>query len=96
MSVQIDLSADVAVVTGAGSGIGAGIAALLAEAGAKVAVLDMSGEAAENVAEQITADGGTAVGVEADITDEAGVRRALEAVREQLGPVSVLVNNAAT
>jgi NAD(P)-dependent dehydrogenase (short-subunit alcohol dehydrogenase family) len=96
MSIQIDLSSDVAVVTGAGSGIGAGIAALLAEAGAKVAILDMSAEAAKNVAEQITANGGTAIGVEADITDESGVERALQAVREQLGPVSVLVNNAAT
>lgn len=96
MSVQIDLSSDVAVVTGGGSGIGAGIAALLAEAGAKVAILDMSVEAAKTVAEQINADGGTAIGVEANITDEAGVEQALTSVREQLGPVSVLVNNAAT
>ncbi|HTK62575.1 MAG TPA: SDR family NAD(P)-dependent oxidoreductase [Pseudonocardia sp.] len=96
MSVQIDLSSDVAVVTGGGSGIGAGIATLLAEAGAKVAILDMSAEAAKTVAEQINADGGTAIGVEANITDEAGVEQALTSVREQLGPVSVLVNNAAT
>jgi len=53
MSVQIDLSSDVAVVTGGGSGIGAGIATLLAEAGARVAILDMSAEAAKTVAEQI-------------------------------------------
>jgi len=96
MSVQIDLSSDVAVVTGGGSGIGAGIAALLAQAGAKVAILDMSGEAAKTVAEQINAEGGTAIGVEANITDETGVEQALTSVREQLGPVSVLVNNAAT
>jgi len=96
MSVQIDLSSDVAVVTGGGSGIGAGIATLLAEAGAKVAILDMSAEAAKTVAEQINGSGGTAIGVEANITDEAGVERALSSVREQLGPVSVLVNNAAT
>ena len=96
MSVQIDLSSDVAVVTGGGSGIGAGIATLLAEAGAKVAILDMSAEAAKTVAEQINGNGGTAIGVEANITDEAGVEQALTSVREQLGPVSVLVNNAAT
>jgi len=96
MSVQIDLSSDVAVVTGGGSGIGAGIATLLAKAGAKVAILDMSAEAAKTVAEQINADGGTAIGVEANITDESGVEQALTSVREQLGPVSVLVNNAAT
>jgi NAD(P)-dependent dehydrogenase (short-subunit alcohol dehydrogenase family) len=96
MSVQIDLSSDVAVVTGGGSGIGAGIATLLAEAGAKVAILDMSAEAAKTVAEQINGNGGTAIGVEANITDESGVEQALTSVREQLGPVSVLVNNAAT
>jgi NAD(P)-dependent dehydrogenase (short-subunit alcohol dehydrogenase family) len=96
MSVQIDLGADVAVVTGGGSGIGEAIATMLAEAGAKVAILDMSGEAAKTVAEQINSSGGSAIGVEANITDEAGVQQALESVREQLGPVSVLVNNAAT
>jgi NAD(P)-dependent dehydrogenase (short-subunit alcohol dehydrogenase family) len=96
MSVQIDLSSDVAVVTGGGSGIGAGIATLLAEAGAKVAILDMSADAAKTIAEQINAGGGTAIGVEANITDESAVEQALASVREQLGPVSVLVNNAAT
>jgi NAD(P)-dependent dehydrogenase (short-subunit alcohol dehydrogenase family) len=96
MSVQIDLSGDVAVVTGGGSGIGEGIATLLAQAGAKVAILDYSAEAAKTVAEQINGSGGTAIGVEANITDESGVAQALDSVREQLGPVSVLVNNAAT
>jgi NAD(P)-dependent dehydrogenase (short-subunit alcohol dehydrogenase family) len=61
-----------------------------------VAILDMSAEAAKTVAEQINGNGGTAIGVEANITDEAGVEQALTSVREQLGPVSVLVNNAAT
>jgi NAD(P)-dependent dehydrogenase (short-subunit alcohol dehydrogenase family) len=96
MSVQIDLSSDVAVVTGGGSGIGEGIATLLAQAGAKVAIFDMSGAAAKTTAEQINAAGGTAIGVEVNITDEEGLVQAMNEVREQLGPVSVLVNNAAT
>jgi len=96
MSIQIDLSSDVAVVTGGGSGIGEGIATLLAEAGAKVAVADLSAEAAKTVAEQITSAGGTAIGVQLNIADEDSVRQGLASVREQLGPVSVLVNNAAT
>ncbi|MDT7634127.1 MAG: 3-hydroxybutyrate dehydrogenase, partial [Pseudonocardiales bacterium] len=96
MSVQIDLSSDVAVVTGGGSGIGEGIAMLLAEAGAKVAIADLSADAAKSVAEQITGKGGTAIGVELNIADEESVRQGLASVREQLGPVSVLVNNAAT
>jgi len=96
MSIQIDLSSDVAVVTGGGSGIGEGIATLLAEAGAKVAVADLSAEAAKTVAEQITSAGGIAIGVQLNIADEDSVRQGLDSVREQLGPVSVLVNNAAT
>jgi len=95
MSVEIDLSGDVAVVTGGGSGIGERISLLLAEAGAKVAVADLSGEAATAVAEQIVGKGGAALGVELNIADEASVRRGLDRVREELGVVSVLVNNAA-
>jgi NAD(P)-dependent dehydrogenase (short-subunit alcohol dehydrogenase family) len=95
MSIQIDLSSDVAVVTGGGSGIGEGIATLLAEAGAKVAIADLSADAAKSVAEQINSKGGTAIGVEVNIADEASVTQGLAQVREQLGPVSLLVNNAA-
>jgi NAD(P)-dependent dehydrogenase (short-subunit alcohol dehydrogenase family) len=95
MSVEIDLGGDVAVVTGGGSGIGESICLLLAEAGARVAVADLSGEAAKAVADQIVGKGGTAVGVELNIADEASVRRGLDRAREELGTVSVLVNNAA-
>jgi NAD(P)-dependent dehydrogenase (short-subunit alcohol dehydrogenase family) len=94
VSVQIDLSSDVAVVTGGGNGVGAGIAILLAQAGARVAVLDASSEAVNAVAEEINSDGRVAMAVVADIVDEVGVRRALAQVLAQLGPVSVLVNNA--
>ena len=96
MSIEIDLSSDVAVVTGGGSGIGEAIAVLLAEAGARVAIADLSEQAAKSVAEQITGKGGTAIGVALDIADPDSVERGLSVVREQLGPVSVLVNNAAT
>lgn len=95
MSIQIDLTPAMAVVTGGGSGIGEGIATMLAEAGARVAVADLSAEAAELVVEQITAKGGTAIGVQLDIADESSVQRALTSVRERFGPVSLLVNNAA-
>lgn len=94
MSVVTDLRDDVALVTGGGGDIGAGVAALLAEAGAKVAVLDESGVAAKAVAERIVSDGGVAVAVEADVTDEVEVGQALALVHGQFGPVSVLVNSA--
>jgi len=83
------------VATGGGSGIGESIAVLLAEAGAQVAVADLSEQAAKSVAEQITGKGGRAIGVGLDIADADSVERGLSVVREQLGPASVLVNNAA-
>ena len=96
MSISIDLSGDVAVVTGGGSGIGEAIARTLARAGAAVAVADLSRESAERVAKQIAADGGRALPVALDIGDRASIETGLAAVRDGLGPVKHLVNNAAT
>ncbi len=96
MSISIDLSGDVAVVTGGGSGIGEAIARTLARAGAAVGVADLSEESAQRVAKQIEADGGRALAVALDIADRASVQAGLAAVRDGLGPVKHLVNNAAT
>ena len=84
----------VAVVTGAGSGIGEAIAVRLARDGAAVGVLDLDADAANAVAGTITASGGRAVGVVVDVSDRSAVEAAFAAVRERLGPVAVLVNNA--
>jgi NAD(P)-dependent dehydrogenase (short-subunit alcohol dehydrogenase family) len=84
-----------AVVTGGGSGIGRAIAHRLAEDGFAVAVLDLSTEAAERVAEEASQKGNRAVafgGV--DVSDRAQVNAAMQRVRDTLGPVLVLVNNA--
>lgn len=95
MTIQISLDSDVALVTGAGSGIGEAIATLLADAGAAIAVADLRPDAAQRVAAAITAKGGTATAVTVDVADPAAADRAVAEVRERLGPVSILVNNAA-
>ena len=84
----------VAVVTGGGSGIGLAIAERLADDGLAVAVLDLDGDAAEAAAAKISAAGGTAVGVAADVTDREAIEAALTDVRERLGAPTVLANNA--
>jgi len=85
----------VAVVTGGGSGLGQAIAAHLARDGRQVAVVDLNAEAADTVASQLRADGATALGVQADVSDPKTVTRAFTAVRDTLGPVEILVTSAA-
>ena len=95
MTESADVTADrVAVITGGGSGIGLAIAERLADDGLAVAVLDLDGDAAEAAAAKISAAGGTAVGVAADVTDREAIEAALTDVRERLGAPTVLVNNA--
>ena len=84
----------VVLVTGAGQGNGAAIARAFAAAGARVAVVDRNRETADAVAAQIVAEGGAAQSFELDVADAAACARTAADVRERLGPVDVLVNNA--
>jgi NAD(P)-dependent dehydrogenase (short-subunit alcohol dehydrogenase family) len=84
----------VAIVTGGASGIGLGIVERLARDGAKVAVLDLNLDDAEAAASKIRASGGTAIAVRVDVSDRDAVFAGVGQVRTELGPVTILVNNA--
>lgn len=84
----------VAIVTGAASGIGLAIATRFAADGHRVAILDRNAEAADAAAAGIEGEGGTAVGVAADVTDRGAVDAAVAAVIGRLGRPTILVNNA--
>jgi 3-hydroxybutyrate dehydrogenase len=84
----------VAIVTGAASGIGKAIAETYAREGAKVAIADMNMAAAQATAEELKAKGCSAMAVAADVTDEAQVNAAVDAVVKAWGGVDILVSNA--
>jgi 2-hydroxycyclohexanecarboxyl-CoA dehydrogenase len=83
-----------AFVTGGAQGIGQGIATTLGAAGHRVAVVDLDLPAAQATASAITDAGGTALAVQADVTDTAAVQAAVKTVTEELGPIEIAVNNA--
>ncbi|MBB2914583.1 glucose 1-dehydrogenase/3-oxoacyl-[acyl-carrier protein] reductase [Streptosporangium becharense] len=83
-----------ALVTGAGSGIGRGIARRLAAEGAQVACVDLKHDLADETVSLITAEGGRALALSADVRDRAEISAALEATVETFGGLDYLVNNA--
>jgi meso-butanediol dehydrogenase / (S,S)-butanediol dehydrogenase / diacetyl reductase len=83
-----------AIVTGAGRGIGRGIALRLARDGHAVAINDVNKAGAEEVAAEITAAGGRAMAVPADVTDRDAVFAMVDQVAAELGSVDVMVANA--
>lgn len=83
-----------AAITGGGGGIGGATCRRFAAEGAKVAVLDLNRDAAETVAAEIRAAGGTAEAFHCDIADRASVDAAVAAIESKLGPIDILVNNA--
>jgi NAD(P)-dependent dehydrogenase (short-subunit alcohol dehydrogenase family) len=92
----LDLRGKTALVTGASAGIGQGIARRLSEAGAAVAVHYRAGkEGARATVDAIGTAGGRAIAVHAELTAPASVEAAVKAVTDELGPIDILVNNAA-
>jgi 3-hydroxyacyl-CoA dehydrogenase / 3-hydroxy-2-methylbutyryl-CoA dehydrogenase len=87
----VNIDGQVAVVTGAGSGLGRATALALAKAGARVAVLDRTADAAQSVAEQA---GPAAVPVTVDVANRASVTSAIAEVSEAFGRIDICVNAA--
>jgi NAD(P)-dependent dehydrogenase (short-subunit alcohol dehydrogenase family) len=90
------LAGKVAAITGAGSGIGRATALLFAREGALVGVIDLNAAAATETVEQISAAGGRAIPITADIVRADQVAAAFDAVAAELGTIDVLYNNAGT
>ena len=89
------LDGQVAIVTGGGRGIGRAIAEALAAAGAAVAVIARSQDELAETVRRIEGAGGRAIAVVADVTDPQAVEEAVALTERELGPIDLLVNNAA-
>ena len=90
----MDLSDEVAIVTGGGRGIGKEISVELARKGASVVVVARTQEEIDSVCEQITDTGGEASGVSIDVSLESDVKKLIEFTEDKFGPPGILVNNA--
>ena len=91
---SIDLSDQVALVTGASSGLGYRFAKVLAKCGAKVAIAARRIDKLETLKQEIESDGGTSAVVPIDMSNRVTIRQAVASVENQLGTITTLVNNA--
>ncbi len=84
----------VALVTGAAAGIGAAVSKRLAEEGHAIGVLDLDEARTADTVTAVTAAGGRAIGLGADVSDRGQVKAAVAKLREAFGPITIVVNNA--
>src|SRR4051812_20487724 len=92
--IQVDLSGQTAIVTGASRGIGKAIAMRLAAAGAKVACVARSADKLKETADAIAPTGGMAEVHPSDVTDSTAVSKLVEELAEKRGGLDIVVNNA--
>ncbi|MEW6201720.1 MAG: SDR family NAD(P)-dependent oxidoreductase [bacterium] len=93
--MDLGIKDKVAVVTGAARGLGKADCMKLTEEGVKVAVVDILDPTGKATAKEINDKGGKAIYVHCDITDRAQVKEMVAAVEKELGPIDILINNAA-
>lgn len=91
---KVDLTKEVAVVTGAGGVLCSGFAKALSECGAKVAVCDLRLEAAQKVADEINAAGGKAAAFEMNVLKKESIVEAQQKIHELFGEATILLNGA--
>jgi 3-oxoacyl-[acyl-carrier protein] reductase len=91
---RVQLDGHAALVTGAGEGVGRAIALALAAAGAAVVVNDMNPDRADRVSDEITAAGGRAIPLQADVANRFQVGSMIEAGRDAFGKLDILINAA--
>lgn len=84
----------VAIITGAGSGFGRATAELYAKEGAKVVVVDYNEDTAQQTVKALHENGGTAVAVQADVSNEDDVKKFIQAAVDMFGKIDILFNNA--
>ncbi|WP_152016202.1 MULTISPECIES: SDR family oxidoreductase [unclassified Bosea (in: a-proteobacteria)] len=94
-AIYPDLEGKVALVTGGGSGIGEAIVRAFVRQGAKVGFIDLKEAESHAIAAELAAGGGNVHFERADLTDITALRQAIAAIRAALGPVDILINNAA-
>lgn len=90
----MSLKNKIALITGAGQGIGESVAYRLAEDGAAVVIADIDGQKAVTVAQALQENGKRAMAVTLDVREESSLTSAMARIHEELGLVSILVNNA--
>ena len=95
MSDLFKLQDKTIVITGGGGVLCSAMAVALAEAGAKVAVLDLIEAAAAKVAEKINSDGGRAIAVKCDVLDKASLETARGKINAEFGKIDILINGPA-
>jgi meso-butanediol dehydrogenase/(S,S)-butanediol dehydrogenase/diacetyl reductase len=88
------LNGKVAIVTGGAQGIGEGIAARLVQEGAHVALADLNGDKAKSAAENLSRNGGKAIGISLDVAERSQVRAAIQETVKAFGRLDIFFNNA--
>ena len=94
LPLNVDFSGKVVVVTGAGGVLCGDMARAYAQAGAKVAALDLNEEAVKKLADELTAEGFVCVGYKANVLDPEALEEVHQAVLKDLGPCDILINGA--